>query len=139
MSIIDGDTVKATLSDGIDTLEMDLAAEQALLLTLSAPSTVTYESQEINYQGEKKDSKWEGRDLTITWSEEAEALVRRWELERPENLTYTITNYYSSAVSWKKCVVRISDPAKITPKTKNYTPFTFTVTSYADPYGVANA
>lgn len=132
--MIDGDLVKASLTDGTDTLEMDLAAEQALLLTLSAPTTVTFESQEINYQGEKKDSKWEGRDLTVTWTEEAESLVRNWELTRPANLTYSITGYGGTSKSWSNCVVRITDPAKIMPKTKNYTTFTFTVTSYEDPY-----
>lgn len=132
--MIDGDSVIATLSDGTDTLEMDLAAEQALLLTLSSPTVVTYESQQINYQGEKKDSKWESRDITITWSYEIEALIRKWELERPPNLTYTISNYGSGGYSWSNCAVRISDPAKVTPKTKNFTPFTFSITSYSDPY-----
>lgn len=130
---LDGDTVLVSLSDGTKTIEWDIASDTAVLLTISQPSTVSYESQNIKYEGEKKDGKWETRSLTVTWSAAEEKQIQEWEKARTP-LTYTIANYYEEDVVYEDCRVRLSDPAHVVPKQDNYVPMTIEVSCMGNPY-----
>lgn len=130
---LNGDSVLVSLSDGTTTIEWDIAGDTAVLLTISAPSTVSYESQKIKYEGEKKDGKWEARSLTVTWLEEEEKKIQEWEKARTP-LTYTVTGYYASPVTYEDCRVRLTDPAHVVPKQDNYMPMTIEITCMGNPY-----
>lgn len=130
---LNGDSVLVALSDGANTIEWDIAGDTAVLLTISDPTKVTFESQKINYQGEKKDGKYEARALTVVWNEGEEKQIQEWEKARTA-LTYTVTNYYTDAVTYTDCRVRLTDPAHVVPKQENYATMGIEVSCLADPY-----
>ncbi|MBO5681827.1 MAG: hypothetical protein J6T08_08965 [Lentisphaeria bacterium] len=115
-SVVKGDEVTCTLSNGTTSIEFDIAAESGPYLGHGAHSTGKFTSQQYKKNTITKDGGLEATTLTVTFDAGEYVTLTEW-WNSGESLTYTVSGAEAGLVdiTYTECFVRVTDGPKATP------------------------
>lgn len=115
-SVVKGDEVACTLSNGTTSIEFDVAAESGPYLGHGAHSTGKFTSQQYKKNTITKDGSLEATTLTVTFDAGEYVTLTEW-WQNGTSLTYTVSGVEAGMVdvSYTECFVRVTDAPKFSP------------------------
>ena len=138
---VNADQILLSLSDGITTIEWDVAGDTDPYLAHGAHSTEKFRSQQINAQTVTLDGTYEAQTLTVTFLQtEAEQIETWWKTGK--RLTYAVNPGSQTGLSQKSytdCLARISKQPTITPGKTGYVTMQIAVSSLMNVAGTTAA
>lgn len=115
-SVVKGDDVTCTLSDGTTSIEFDIAAESGPYLGHGPHSSGKFTSQQYKKNTITKDGSLEATTLTITFDAGEYVTLTEW-WQNGTSLTYTVSGAEAGLVdiTYTECFVRVTDAPKLSP------------------------